>query len=736
VVGTSSHSEITRLPVGFNPEPQGVREGRRFLYDANFSAHGTVSCASCHLNGHRDGVAWDLGDPQGGMDQAQGFSFHPMKGPMTTQSLRGIVGNEPLHWRGDRAGVSSFNPAFTSLLGGPRQLEAGEMALFEEFVRSLTYPPNPNEPLNRQMSGQAQSGLGFFSGFPLDRNVATCISCHTTQNFRPGTDNLIIPAALLHEAQSFKTPQLRGLYQKVGMEKTAGNKMTGFGFVHDGSFDNLFNFMLAPQFDFASAGSPLTADSWRRDMERFMLELDTGTAPAVGLQVTVTADNKTAPDVTARLNLLVSQAALNNCDLVARGIYGGSPRGFLRTSGVTFQPDSLSEAPVTLQKLIDSVTPGTELTFTGVPPGAGRRFAIDRDNNGVLNDDEPRTSVQLAGRVVDANGNGIAGVAVTLSGTQNAVAQTDAAGRYTFNFVSTTGAHTVTPARAGLDFTPASRSFSNPAWDVSATFVTSTASNPADASAFFVTQHYRDFLNRDPDAAGLAFWVGGIESCGTDQQCREVKRVDTSAAFFLSIENQETSFLVYRTYKTSFGNLPGDPVPTTFDRLMRDAQRVARNLVVGADGWQALLEANKAAFFNGWVQRPEFVAQFPAGLSAAQFVDALNANAGGALSPAERDQLVNSLAGGTMTRAQVLRRVAEDEDFAAAEKNRAFVLTQYYGYLRRNPDEPDFRGVPDPNFDGFNFWLTKLNDFNGNFVDAEMVRAFIISIEYRQRFGQ
>ena len=104
----------------------------------------------------------------------------------------------------------------------------------------------------------------------------------------------------------------------------------------------------------------------------------------------------------------------------------------------------------------------------------------------------------------------------------------------------------------------------------------------------------------------------------------------------------------------------------------------------------------------------------------------------GPFSQSERDQLVADLGSGTKTRAQVLRAVVEDADFVAAERNRAFVLMQYFGYLRRNPNDP-----PEANLDfgGYNFWLGKLNEFGGNFINAEMVKAFITSSEYRKRFG-
>jgi hypothetical protein len=248
----------------------------------------------------------------------------------------------------------------------------------------------------------------------------------------------------------------------------------------------------------------------------------------------------------------------------------------------------------------------------------------------------------------------------------------------------------------------------------------------------FVTQQYADFFGRDPDASGFAFWQNEINSCGANAACVEVKRVNVSAAFYLSIEFQETGYLAYRAYKASFGDLPGKPVPVTYQQLMSDGQRIARNVIVNVGNWQALLEGNKVAFFNGWVQRPEFLARYPTSMTATTFIDTLNANTGGALTPSVRDALVAQLNGNntTLGRASAVRQVAENAEFNRREFNRAFVLMQYFGYMRRNPND-----APDTDFSGWQFWLDKLNQFNGNFVNAEMVRAFIISTEYRQRFG-
>ena len=248
--------------------------------------------------------------------------------------------------------------------------------------------------------------------------------------------------------------------------------------------------------------------------------------------------------------------------------------------------------------------------------------------------------------------------------------------------------------------------------------------NPIGGTAFFVRQLYRDFLSREPDEDGLRFWTGEIESCGADPGCREVKRVNVAAAFFLSIEFQNTGYLVYRFNQASGGEMP------RYLPFLRDTRRVGQGVVVNAPGWEAKLEANKREFAEEWVRRPEFTLLYPEGTAAETFVDALNANAGGSLSPAERDSLVAGLKGGSETRATVLRKVADNEQFQRREFDKAFVLMEYFGYLRRNPDD-----LPDADFRGWQFWLSKLEEFHGDFVQAEMVKAFISSLEYRRRFG-
>ena len=253
--------------------------------------------------------------------------------------------------------------------------------------------------------------------------------------------------------------------------------------------------------------------------------------------------------------------------------------------------------------------------------------------------------------------------------------------------------------------------------------------NVIDTSSWFVRQHYNDFLNRVPDPEGEAFWINNIESCGASAACREVKRIDTSAAFFLSIEFQKTGFLVYRIYKASLPETPQRPrAMPRYREFIRDTQDIGQGVVVRQAGWEQVLEANTVRFTNEFVFRPEFLANYPPTLSAAAYVDKLNAQAGHVLTFDEFLQLSNGLMAGLETRGTVLRKIAEHPAVSAAEFNRAFVLMQYFGYLRRNPDD-----APDSNFSGFDFWLTKLNSFGGDYRAAEMVKAFISSDEYRHR---
>ena len=229
------------------------------------------------------------------------------------------------------------------------------------------------------------------------------------------------------------------------------------------------------------------------------------------------------------------------------------------------------------------------------------------------------------------------------------------------------------------------------------------------------------------------------------QQCIDSKRINVSAAFYISIEFQQTGYLVHRIYKASYGDATGTstldgahqiPVPIVrLNEFLPDTQRIGQGVVVGQTGWEQVLEANKQDFCAEFVQRSRFASAFPSAMTPAQFVDALFANAATTPPATDRQAAIDEFGGaGTSAnqaaRGRALRRVAENATLAQLEFNRAFVLMQFFGYLRRNPND-----LQDSDYTGYDFWLSKLNQFNGNFVNAEMVKAFILSDEYRHRFG-
>ena len=248
--------------------------------------------------------------------------------------------------------------------------------------------------------------------------------------------------------------------------------------------------------------------------------------------------------------------------------------------------------------------------------------------------------------------------------------------------------------------------------------------NAIDDTQFFVTQHYGDFLSRAPDAAGLTFWTNELNSCGTDAACLDFKRQNVSAAYFLSIEFQETGFYAIRLQRAAFGKKSRDASRISLTQFLSDAGTVGNGVIVGQTGYQQLLEQNKQNYAAQIVSSAAFVSRFPASQTASEFVNALYTSAG--VTPTQTD-LQNAIAafgvGDTAGRTAALRKVAESSSVTQAELNPAFVLMQYFGYLRRDPDTA-----------GYNFWLAKLEQFNGNYIQAEMVRAFLVSGEYRGRF--
>lgn len=261
---------------------------------------------------------------------------------------------------------------------------------------------------------------------------------------------------------------------------------------------------------------------------------------------------------------------------------------------------------------------------------------------------------------------------------------------------------------------------------------------------FFVQSHYIDFFSRMPDPSGFNFWVNQISSCGADAACIDLKRSNVSAAFFVSVEFQQTGYLVERFYRVAYGNGTGTSTyqgthPITvpiirYSEFLPDTRTIGNGVIVGDPGWEALLESNKQSFALSFVQRTRFTDAFPTNMTPDQFVDALNAKAGNALDAGERTTAVNLFAGAgdssdNTARAKALRQVAEDQDLYNDEFRRAFVLIQYMGYLRRDPNTGQ-----DTDYTGYDFWLTKLNGANGDYIKSQMVRSFIVSGEYLARF--
>ncbi|MFN8643535.1 MAG: hypothetical protein U0802_18430 [Candidatus Binatia bacterium] len=429
VIDTAARREIAQLPL-HDPEPAQVTAGRRFLYDARLtSSNGEASCAVCHLFGDVDSLAWDLGNPD---EEAKANynplgptgtrpDFHPLKGPMTTQTLRGLAHQGPMHWRGDRTGATevadpkafdatlafeAFNVAFESLLGRDEgEIPADDMAAFTAFALAIQPPPNPVRALDNSLTAAQARGRRLFR----DRRAFTdpaapCFGCHTLQP-DDGHFGTLGVSTFDDEPQQFKVPQLKNAYQKIGMFGTPntrfadirpadarpqGEQIRGFGFLHDGSTATIFDFLRARVFTLE--------DDQRRDLEQYVLAFDSTFAPIVGQQVTLTAGNGAV--VGPRLDLLVARARTafelvgrpdaTECDLVARAVVAGQARGWLLdpASGA-FRSDRAAEPPLAdaaLRAL--AAVDGQEVTYTCAPPGEGVRLALDRDADGVFDRDE------------------------------------------------------------------------------------------------------------------------------------------------------------------------------------------------------------------------------------------------------------------------------------------------------------------------------------------------------------
>ena len=443
---TDAEGVVATIPV-FDPTPAAIKKGRKHFYDTHkTSGLGQAACASCHVEARFDRLAWDLGAPNGDLkligtninfarfDRSTNH-FHPMKGPMVTQTLQDIIGHEPFQWRGDRDGLEQFNATFRDLQGDDRELTASEMQEFKDFLATIHFPPNRlrrfdnSLPSSLSLAGQLALGRGetsagktLPSGNPqaglarfLTGGTNGCTTCHTLpsglgphmqwtgtrwKEIAPGPngEHHIALIALERAAElPFKIQQLRSIRDKLGASFAQPLSRVGFGFFHDGSVDSLprfvqdgFGFRTDQEtadilaFLLCFIGSDLPAGSFT-EPERPPGVASQDTPAALGRQITISA-----PVKVAMIGNMIDRASASTgrVDLIATGPKDGRTRGWL-FDPVTgrFQSDRTGESSSD-QELIRLAGIGNELTFTLVPRGAGRRMALDRDEDGFLNQDE------------------------------------------------------------------------------------------------------------------------------------------------------------------------------------------------------------------------------------------------------------------------------------------------------------------------------------------------------------
>ncbi|MGC9946989.1 MAG: beta-propeller fold lactonase family protein [Bryobacteraceae bacterium] len=391
VVNTASGTVTKEIAVGsYDPTPSDIKAGRGFLYDAKLSGNGTGACASCHVDGDMDHLAWDLGDPDGNMTSAKDpvtVVFHPMKGPMTTLALKGLDTLQPYHWRGDKANFAAFNSSFNQLLGGS-ELSDADMTTYQDFVFSILFQPNPNENLDRTLptslaGGNPQTGFNIFTTQPFTFDIVTCNLCHLYAS--QGTDRFIIPKSLLEQPQPFKTPQLRNIYQKLLFNNAPGaSTIDGYGLLHDGSDAGTLEFLSDPVF-----GSFSNNVEIQTQLNSYMLCFDTGMAPTVGYTITMTAANVNSAGASGAWNILEGQAKLYNIDLIMKGTIQGQVHGLLyETKTNNYVTDTTGLGPFTHAQLVSFILSGDTLSPMGVPYGTGLRMGIDRNLDGVLDGDQ------------------------------------------------------------------------------------------------------------------------------------------------------------------------------------------------------------------------------------------------------------------------------------------------------------------------------------------------------------
>jgi hypothetical protein len=407
VVNLTNSSIAEEIGTGsFDPTPAAIRQGRGFLYDAKLSGNGTNSCASCHIDAEIDLIAWNLGNPPGGYTYLYepgqpnpNFAFHPMKGPMTTQSLRGLANVEPYHWRGDKPDLSAFNGAFAELMGGS-ELSNADMAAFTNYINTIVYQPNPNENLDGTLPDSialpdhpgttANPNTGYtafttqqFGDFGQGNDTTqTCNFCHTAPasipGYAPGTNLVVrIPFGTGPGAdQPLKIPHLRNMYWKTNSNFNKGAvSVNGFGYGHEGNIAGLAN--QADQGSFGIFSTRLNKNQTQANqldeaVEAYELCFDTGTPPATGYSRTLTSATVGTSPAQSDWSTLQTLAAGGTIDLIVNGTVQGKVTALLYQSGNYIT--NTGAGPYTQSQLTGFINSGDTLTIMGVPFGSGSRM--------------------------------------------------------------------------------------------------------------------------------------------------------------------------------------------------------------------------------------------------------------------------------------------------------------------------------------------------------------------------
>ncbi len=379
---------------GHEPLSAQVKHGRGYLYDARLSGNGTVSCGVCHMDADRDGLAWDLGDPGGPMQTVLGANrsahdftlrprtLHPMKGPMTTQTLRGMQAGAPFHWRGDKPGIEDFNSTFPNLMGG-ELIDEEDMEAMIAYLMTLRHHPNPNRNLDRSLPSSLE-GRSPVEGLALFKNHVKghCLDCHVLPT---GSDNNLDLMAESGLAQPVKTPPLRTVYQRLFFDPRPGaESLSGYGLLHDGT-----GFEMPIGHPYPLANLDLEE---LYDVAAFMMCFDTGVGLMVGHTQWVDAGNRGQSGVVSKLALMEARtrAVPPDCDLVVRGKWGGEARRWLFDRATqTYRSDREADAPRSRADLLAGLGAGDGVSFMGVLPGQGARLGGDEDGDSVLDGDDP-----------------------------------------------------------------------------------------------------------------------------------------------------------------------------------------------------------------------------------------------------------------------------------------------------------------------------------------------------------